>query len=132
MKSKKNHSGGDGYVSNVNESIGGKIAITRYSSNYRPIFDGDLLQNGGDGYSMDVCADVGGQPVVKRYTPLHYPIFDGSLLQTAGNKDDQFVLNTVHQYGGKNKKNINQIFAVQKIAHVLSPLDVKTLKKNMY
>ena len=39
--------GGDGYVVNVNESIGGRPAYSRYSNNYRPVFNGDLLQNGG-------------------------------------------------------------------------------------
>ena len=39
--------GGDGYVINVNEAIGGIPAVSRYSNNYRPIFNGELLQNGG-------------------------------------------------------------------------------------
>ena len=45
---KKNikHIGGDGYVVNVNEPIGGRPSFPRYSNNYRPIFDGELLQNG--------------------------------------------------------------------------------------
>ena len=43
----KKQIGGDGYVINVNEAIGGRPGITRYSNNYRPVFDGQLLQNGG-------------------------------------------------------------------------------------
>lgn len=39
--------GGDGYVVNVEEAIGGLPAYSRYSNNYRPVFEGDLLQNGG-------------------------------------------------------------------------------------
>jgi hypothetical protein len=38
--------GGDGYVINVNESIGGMSGHTRYSNNYRPIFEGSLLRGG--------------------------------------------------------------------------------------
>ena len=50
--------GGDGYVINVNEAIGGLPAFSRYSNNYRPIFDGELLQNSGDGYSVDPNIDI--------------------------------------------------------------------------
>jgi hypothetical protein len=38
--------GGDGYVINVNESIGGMTGHMRYSNNYRPIFEGSLLKGG--------------------------------------------------------------------------------------
>lgn len=40
--------GGDGYTINVNESIGGTPGFIRYSNNYKPIYDGELLQNGGN------------------------------------------------------------------------------------
>jgi hypothetical protein len=59
--------GGDGYVINVNEAIGGLPAFSRYSNNYRPIFDGELLQNGGDGYSVDPNIDIGGMPGIVDY-----------------------------------------------------------------
>ena len=39
-KNNKKQIGGDGYVVNVNESIGGQPSYPRYSNNYRPIFEG--------------------------------------------------------------------------------------------
>ena len=51
--------GGDGYVINVNEAIGGLPAFSRYSNNYRPIFDGELLQNDSDSYSVDSNVNIG-------------------------------------------------------------------------
>ena len=96
--------GGDGYVINVNEAIGGLPAFSRYSNNYRPIFDGELLQNDGDGYSVDPNIDIGGMPgvvdykeckikdnidgmpVVNGYTYNDVPVFDGSLLSGGSKK----------------------------------------------
>lgn len=134
MSNKNKQYGGDGYVINVNESIGGMPGHSRYSYNYRPIFDGELLQNGGDGYSVDVSPiDVGGQPVIRRYAPLDVPIFNGSLLQQNGgsncgcdNANDPFVLDMLNQKGGKK---INQIHAIKKLSHILSPLTVNSLTK---
>jgi len=40
--------GGDGYSVNPTEAIGGLPSYPRYSNNYRPVFNGELLQNGGD------------------------------------------------------------------------------------
>jgi hypothetical protein len=57
---KKNikQNGGDGYVVNVNESIGGRPSFPRYSNNYRPIFDGELLQNDGNNYSNNDIIEI--------------------------------------------------------------------------
>lgn len=44
----KNKKGGDGYSANPFQPIGGMMSFPRYSNNYRPVFEGDLLQNGGD------------------------------------------------------------------------------------
>jgi hypothetical protein len=38
--------GGDGYSAIVNHPIGGMLSYSRYSNNYRPVFEGELLQNG--------------------------------------------------------------------------------------
>ena len=134
MSKKMKQYGGDGYVINVNESIGGMAGHTRYSYNYRPIFDGELLQNGGDGYSVDVKPeDVGGQPIIKRYTPLNTPVFNGNLLQQNGgcdtgcnNSSDPFVFDMIKQQGGKK---IDQIHAIKKLSHILLPLSVNSLTK---
>jgi hypothetical protein len=94
MFKKNKQSGGDGYVVNVNESIGGLPAYSRYSNNYRPIFEGQLLQNGGkskknkqsggDGYVVNVNEGIGGLPAYSRYSNNYRPIFDGELLQNGG------------------------------------------------
>jgi len=75
-KNIKKQKGGDGYVINVNEAIGGLPAFSRYSNNYRPIFDGELLQNGGDGYSVEPDIDIGGMPGIVSYKECK--IEDGS------------------------------------------------------
>ena len=80
--------GGDGYVINVNEAIGGLPAFSRYSNNYRPIFDGELLQNGGDGYSVDPAIDIGGMPGVVDYKEckLEDNLLSGGSKKTKKNK----------------------------------------------
>ena len=75
-KNIKKQKGGDGYVINVNEAIGGLPSFSRYSNNYRPIFDGELLQNGGDGYSVEPDIDIGGMPGIVGYKECK--IEDGS------------------------------------------------------
>jgi hypothetical protein len=50
--------GGDGYVVNVEESIGGRPSYSRYSNNYRPVFNGALLQNGGDPLVYDLIKET--------------------------------------------------------------------------
>lgn len=39
--------GGDGYSANPFQPIGGMMSYPRYSNNYRPVFNGELLHNGG-------------------------------------------------------------------------------------
>jgi hypothetical protein len=43
----KKQFGGNGYTINVNEQIGKLPSITKYTNNFQPIFEGELLQNGG-------------------------------------------------------------------------------------
>jgi len=141
MKLKKNNKiGGDGYVINVNEAIGGMPAHTRYSNNYRPVFNGELLQNGGDGYSVMLNNEIGGEPIYKRYTYDNEPIFNGSLLKNGGggcgcNSNsgvyDPTVFELIKQQGGKkiNKNNISQFYAIQKISNTLTPLSTNSLIK---
>lgn len=140
MKSKKNNKkvGGDGYVVNVNEAIGGLPSYSRYSNNYRPVFIGDLLQNGGDGYSVMVNKDIGGEPIYKRYTYDEEPVFKGNLLQNGGGCGcnsksvyDPTVFELIKQQGGKkiNNKKISQFYAIQKISNALLPLSSSSLIK---
>ena len=124
---KNKQSGGDGYVINVNEAIGGLPSYTRYSNNYRPVFIGELLQNGGDGYSMDVTdKNIGGQPIISKYTYSDTPVFKGELLQNKVN--DPLIYDLINiQNGGKLKKNITQFHAIKEISYILLPLQLDQL-----
>jgi hypothetical protein len=88
--------GGDGYVINVNEAIGGLPAFSRYSNNYRPIFDGELLQNGGNGYSVDPAIDIGGMPGIIDYKESKFEHGLEDTLVSGGSKKTK-----------KDKKNKN-------------------------
>ena len=146
MKNKQ--TGGDGYVINVNESIGGRPAFTRYSNNYRPVFNGDLLQNGGNGYSVDVSKhDIGGKPIIQGYNHNDTPILDRDALKKIEGgckcnkktkleggcgcsskptgKIDPLIFDLIKQNGGTKK--ITQFHAIQKVSYILIPLSLEAL-----
>jgi hypothetical protein len=144
MKNKQ--TGGDGYVINVNESIGGRPAFTRYSNNYRPIFNGELLQNGGNGYSVDVSKDnIGGKPIIQGYTHYDTPILNKEALKKIEGgcikknkskggcgcnskptgKVDPLIFDLIKQNGGTKK--ITQFHAIQKVSYILIPLSIEAL-----
>ncbi len=102
VKRNKNQSGGDGYSIIPNRAIGGLPAFARYSNNYRPIFEGDLLQNGGSSDNKCGC-----------------------------NKAPETIFDLIKQGGGKKEssKKITQFSAIKEIAHNLSPLSSLALKK---
>ena len=118
---KNNQKGGDGYSVNPNEAIGGRPSYPRYSNNYSPVFEGELLQNGGD----CGCSDA--------------QVFKGSLLQNGGgncgcnssannvNTDDS-VFNLIKMQGGNNVK-LTQFDAVKEVSQFLAPLSLNSLKK---
>jgi len=133
---KKNNKqlGGDGYVINVNQSIGGLPAYSRYSNNYRPIFDGELLQNGGDGYSVNILKDIGGMPEFDRYAYGDAPIFEGDLLKNGGGEDcrckknDPTIFDLIKQSGGKlKKKTVTQFTAIKYISYIISRFEIGPL-----
>lgn len=141
----KKQKGGDGYVVNVNEAIGGTPAFSRYSNNYRPIFDGELLQKGGDGYSFEPNVDIDGMPGIKRYTYNDTPIFKGSLLnggykflkmQSGGGgdcgcngvkKNDVDIFDLIKMNGGVKDNERKQFYAIKEVATLLTPLSTKSL-----
>lgn len=146
MKNKQ--TGGDGYVINVNESIGGRPAFTRYSNNYRPVFNGDLLQNGGNGYSVDVSKhDIGGKPIIQGYNHYNIPILGKDALEKIEGgckcnkktkleggcgcsskptgKLDPLIFDLIKQNGGTKK--ITQFHAIQKVSYILIPLSLEAL-----
>jgi hypothetical protein len=106
---------------------------TRYSNNYRPIFDGELLQNDNGYSSPDVKIDD-----VCRQS-LNTPVFNNNLLQQnggcdcdCGNASDPFVFDMI-QKGGmiqqQGGKKIDQIYAIKKLSHILTPLSANSLTK---
>ena len=118
---KNSQKGGDGYSVNPNEAIGGRPSFPRYSYNYAPVFEGELLQNGGDcGCSSDA------------------QVFKGSLLQNGGgncgcnssanNHKDDSVFNLIKMQGGNNVK-LTQFDAVKEVSQFLAPLSLNSLKK---
>jgi hypothetical protein len=133
----KIQNGGDGYSVNVNRSIGGLPGFTRYSNNYKPVFDGDLLQTGGD----CGCGDS-------------TPMIENGLLQQNGGGDcgcggdtstqigkepsifdviqKSLSIKTNNQSGGKKSKsknntNITQFHAIREVSYLLGPLQINAL-----
>lgn len=122
----KKQVGGDGYVINVNEAIGGMPAFTRYSNNYRPIFDGELLQNGGgncgcsnksdDPTVFDLIQQQGGKKKISKIKKS---------VKTTIKKD---VEETEKKNIKKSKKaDITQFHAIREVAYILTPLSLKAL-----
>lgn len=91
--------GGDGYVVNVNEAIGGLPAYSRYSNNYKPVFEGDLLQNGGS----EKTANCG-----------------------CGNKDLS-VFDLIKQSGGNGSNKLTQFDAIKEVSTLLEPFETDKL-----
>lgn len=108
---KNNMIGGDGYSVNVNEVIGGRPAFPRYSSNYAPIFVGDLLQN-GSGKKMKNCG------CSKKNDSIY------SLIK----KYNQNVNNT-QQGGSKSIDKKTQFEAIKEVSTSLSILSNSSVKK---
>jgi len=63
----KKQNGGDGYSVNINQPIGGMPSYSRYSNNYKPVFDGELLQSGGknDPLIYDLIVQQGGEKITQ-------------------------------------------------------------------
>jgi hypothetical protein len=99
MNNKKNKKGGDGYSGNPFQPIGGMMSYPRYSNNYRPVFDGELLQNGGHNDSNCGCSlkeqnifslikQNGGNPAITQVNAINEvsqlltPLGTGALIST--------------------------------------------------
>ena len=120
--------GGDGYTINVNQAIGGLPGFSRYSYNYKPVFEGELLQNGGDGYSVDLKDEIGGLPTYTRYTDAEM-VQKGAGCGCDGNdvKDKDPLIFSLIKLKGGNKENITQFYAIKELAHLLTPLSTNHL-----
>jgi hypothetical protein len=123
--------GGDGYSLTPSKPIGGMLGFSRYSNNYQPVFEGELLQNGGDGYSVNVSKEVGGQPVYTRYTDDD--ISKGCSSMSGGGDcgcnskqtDDPSIFDLIKLKGGKNE--FTQFYAIRIVSHLLTPLSISSL-----
>ena len=131
----KKQIGGDGYVINVNEAIGGRPGITRYSNNYRPVFDGQLLQNGGgdcgcsgssDPSVFDLIQQGGNDKLKKKTIPktIKNKSIKKENIEIIKNKP----IKKENIDDNKQKKEpITQFHAIREVAYILTPLSLKAL-----
>ena len=74
IKKKLTLKGGDGYSGNPFQPIGGMMSYPRYSNNYRPVFEGELLSNNNGSYNngsynvtIDSVVDECGYSILARH-----------------------------------------------------------------
>lgn len=143
---KKNikQNGGDGYVVNVNESIGGRPSFARYSDNYRPIFDGELLQNDGNNYSnndineckFNILNGGGSKKKISMYKFLKMQSGGdcgcSKKIQSGGggcgcSKIDTSIFDLIKLKGGFKEEKVSQFHAIRELSSLLTPLSTKSL-----
>ena len=98
IKNRKVIKGGDGYSANPFQPIGGMMSYPRYSNNYRPVFEGELLQNGG--YSDSNCG-------------------------CNKSSTEQNIFSLIKQNGGNPA--ITQVNAINEVSQLLAPLGTGAL-----
>lgn len=119
-----NQKGGDGYSVNPNEAIGGRPSYPRYSNNYAPVFEGELLQNGGN---CDCnCSITGNTQLLK--DSLQNGGSCGCNSKVNNNQSDDSIFNLIKMQGGSNVK-LTQFDAVKEVSQFLAPLSLNSLKK---
>ena len=90
--------GGDGYSAIVNHPIGGMLSYSRYSNNYRPVFEGELLQNGAG----DTC-------------------------NCNKKKSEKNIFNLITNQKGGSEEKFKQISAIQEISKSFKKLNDEAL-----
>jgi len=124
----KKQNGGDGYSVNINQPISGMPSYSRYSNNYKPIFDGELLQNGGknDPLIYDLIVQQGGEKItqfsaIKKLSELliHLPI--KSLLKLNVN----LFLDNLNKSNSKKSKQFGGY--ISELEKILVPLGKNNL-----
>jgi hypothetical protein len=130
----KNFIGGDGFSIDVNNSIGGLPSFIRYSNNYKPIFDGDLLKGGGcsclkslikkennkdqqGGACSCARAQQGGACSCARAQQ------GGAYID-----EEKYIIDIILQKGGA-KNSITQFSAIKEVSNKLKTLEKKSLSK---
>ena len=125
--------GGDGYVINVNEAIGGLPAFSRYSNNYRPIFPGELLPDIGNKLLDIPQIDHNINWLDSNWNLDQQNGGCGEGETGGGNKcncskEDPSIFDLIKQKGGnKNKNKITQFEAISTLSHSLSSLSTQSL-----
>jgi hypothetical protein len=153
MSIKIKQKGGDGYVINVNEAIGGTPAISRYSYNYSPIFDGDLLNGGGcdldgcDGNALQpTCNNCGGCTLLngggkkgekrksscgcdkkeKKGSIFDFLMMKGGVKKSLSKVSSKASSKASSEKLSKNNK-IDRFYAIRELSHMLEPLKDKSI-----
>ena len=101
--------GGDGYSVGVNEVIGGRPSFPRYSSNYAPVFNGELLQNGAGCSCSKNKKDNSIYSLIKKYNQAYNN-------QKGGSKEN-------------NVEKMTQFDAIKEVSNTLSSLSINSVKK---
>lgn len=147
--------GGDGYSIDVNNSIGGLPSFARYSNNYKPVFDGELLAGGGcscvknliqGGSKKSLCKcskmqtckkcksskmKKGGACAACSKIQMGGECACSKMqMQTGGDyiDDEKYIIDIILQQGGK-QSNITQFSAIKEVSNKLRTLEKKSLSK---
>jgi hypothetical protein len=110
IKKKLNLKGGDGYSANPFQPIGGMMSYPRYSNNYRPVFEGELLSDD----SMNNNENQIG----------------GSKTNNCGcnkKKEEPSIYNLIKKQNGGNPSSITQVSAIDEVSKMLKPLGIGAL-----
>lgn len=125
----KKQNGGDGYVVNINQPIGGMPSYSRYSNNYKPVFDGELLQNGGqneDPLVYDLIVQQGGEKItqfsaIKKLSELLTPLSINSLSKLNVN----LFLDNLNKSNSKKSKQYGGY--ITELENIIAPLGKNNL-----
>ena len=121
---KNNQKGGDGYSVNVNEAIGGRPAFPRYSSNYSPVFVGQLLQDGaGKNNTNNINCGCNKSKrtiydLIKKFNNFKNNQKGGKNNNKNNNKNNK-----------KNNNKVTQFDAIREVSNSMSSLSTNSLKK---
>ncbi len=109
IKKKLNLKGGDGYSANPFQPIGGMMSYPRYSNNYRPVFEGELLSND----PMNNGNQLGGNKT--------------NNCGCNKNKETPSIYNLIKKQNGGNASSITQVSAIDEVSKMLKPLGIGVL-----
>jgi hypothetical protein len=103
--------GGDGYTIDVNKSINGMVGWSRYSFNYAPIIDGELIHNSPNNTKATLCKS-------------HQ---QGGKNDFESNSTSNSIYDMLQKGGNPTKMKVNQFDAIQQVGRGLVPLSINSL-----